>query len=154
MCVCVCVCRYEPDSTTPDHQLCEICMDHNVEVMLDCGHYLCAMCMSGCANPWLKCPFCRAKIQCIAVMDGVPHENIPQLCLGKPTEEEPPVWFPDPDYRDLLQAEFIDIEDDMYMRDWRASPYGFRPLDPLAFDSSSSSSPTHENQEDNVIVVE
>ena len=114
-------------------------MDHNVEVMLDCGHYLCAMCMSGCANPWLKCPFCRAKILYIAVMDGVPHENIPQLCLGKPTEEEPPVRFPDPDYRDLLPAEFIDIEDD----DWRASPY-----------RSSSSSPTQENQEDNVIVVE
>jgi len=79
-------------------------------------------------------------------MDGVPRENITQLCLGKPTEEEPV-------FRDLPEVEFIDIDDYMYMRNLLDFPDGFPAVDRQAFNSGANSPQTHENQEDNETVI-
>ena len=82
------MCRQEPeqDPTTSD-SLCQICMQQNVEVMLSCGHLLCGKCPSKCANPWLRCPFCRANVYNMMALKNVPPGNVVPLYLGMPPEE-------------------------------------------------------------------
>ena len=110
----VCVCRQESeqDPTTSD-SLCQICMQQNVEVMLSCGHLLCGKCPSKCANPWLRCPFCRANVYNMMALKNVPPGNVVPLYLGMPPEEPRALWVPGVFYYqndETREPEFIDLD--------------------------------------------
>jgi len=78
--------RDTPESSPAD-ELCAICLERRTEVRLSCSHYLCSKCPKRCANPWLRCPFCRQHIYQINLLDNVSYEHVDLLYMGVPSEE-------------------------------------------------------------------
>ena len=46
------------ERTVEEYKVCPLCMEHDKDVMLNCGHQVC----EPCSSPLRECPFCRTAV--------------------------------------------------------------------------------------------
>jgi hypothetical protein len=56
--------QVETDCAQEDTTQCPVCLEHEADVVTNCGHLFCVRCMSNWYSRKDTCPCCRAKLEC------------------------------------------------------------------------------------------